>query len=131
MHHMLGVLALVPVAMLLTVSFFVLFARQKTEDATLKTFGLVVAVVLWVAAAVILGAGIVTLTCCRPGHCGKMGMGMMKGEMWEHNMPGMSGMQGMHGMPGGPGMAGMNCVPGMQAPAAEPPVAPTKGDKKK
>jgi hypothetical protein len=121
MHHMLGVLALVPVAMLLTVSFFVLFTREKTEVASLKTFGLVVAVVLWVAAAVILGAGLVGMACWHHGECGKMGM-MMNGR--GPCGPGMMGMKDMKGKPCAPGMLG-------QQQTGEPQAAPAKEEKKK
>ena len=130
MHHAFAVLALVPVAMLLTVSYFVLFARQKTEDASLKTFGLAVAIVLWVAAAIVLGVGIAGM-CCHYGSCGKMGM-MMNHE----GMQGMCGMQGMRGMKDMPCTPGMKCQPGAPCPAhqmqgAEPQAAPAKEEKKK
>ena len=117
MHHMFGVLALIPVAMLLTVSFFVLFTRTKTEDTTLKTFALAVAIVLWIAAAVVLGAGIVSMACWHHGECGKMGMLMKNRECAQ-------GMQGMCA----PGRHGMM----MQEPqGAEPEAAPEKAEKKK
>jgi hypothetical protein len=115
MHHLFGVLALVPVALLLTVSFFVLFTRTKTEDATIKSFGLAVAIVLWVAAAVILGAGIVGMACWHHGECGKMGMLMKSGECG----PGLKGLHGMRSMM-------------MQEPqTTEPETAPAKEEKKK
>jgi hypothetical protein len=120
---MLGLVALIPVAMLLTVSFFVLFTRQKTEDANLKAFGLGVAILLWVVSAVILGAGITTMTCCRhhSGY-GKMGM-MMDKEEWEEH-----GMQGMCA-------PGMKCAPGMQGmmeqKGGKPQAAPVKEEQEK
>ncbi|MDD2703366.1 MAG: hypothetical protein PHC33_05120 [Candidatus Omnitrophica bacterium] len=53
-----GVCAFVPAVVLLTVSFFVLVVARKTEGETLKGFGYVVAVFLWIAAAFTLSAGL-------------------------------------------------------------------------
>jgi hypothetical protein len=96
---------------------FFLFTRQKTEDASLKTFGLAVAIVLWVAAAVILGAGIVSMTCCRHDGWGKMGM-MKNQECYP----------GMKPMLCAPGMNAMPCAPGT---LQQPQAAPAKEEKKK
>jgi hypothetical protein len=44
-----------------TISYFVLFANQKVELKPLKKFGSVVAVLLWLAAFLVLSAGIFVL----------------------------------------------------------------------
>ena len=46
-------MAIVPIAALLTVSFFVLFALRKIEEKGLKAFGYVVVGFLWLAALVV------------------------------------------------------------------------------
>lgn len=43
---------------LLAVSFFILVTARKSESQNIKTFGYVIAVLLWVAAALVLGKGI-------------------------------------------------------------------------
>ncbi|MEK6795465.1 MAG: hypothetical protein AABZ39_11845 [Spirochaetota bacterium] len=69
-------LAIVPIAVLLTASFFVLLGVQKAETRTLKVFGIVVAVVLWVASGLVLTGGIM-----RTVHGGPMMRGMMHHRM--------------------------------------------------
>jgi uncharacterized membrane protein YsdA (DUF1294 family) len=56
-----GLFALIPVTMLLTVSFFVLFAVQKTEHKGIKGLGRFAAVMLWICAFLFFSAGAVTL----------------------------------------------------------------------
>jgi len=51
-------LAIVPTSVLLTISFFVLFTLRKAEQNSLKIFGYVVIVLLWISAALILGGAI-------------------------------------------------------------------------
>ena len=46
-------MALVPIAVLLTVSFFVLVTLRKIEEKALKAFGYVVASFLWLAVLVV------------------------------------------------------------------------------
>ncbi len=53
-----GCFALVPATILLTISFFVLTALQKTLPNKLKAFGFIVVLLLWVSAAMIFSAGI-------------------------------------------------------------------------
>ncbi len=50
--------SLVHAVVLLAVSFFILLAARKTDSSNIKTFGYVIAVLLWVAAALVLGKGI-------------------------------------------------------------------------
>jgi hypothetical protein len=97
--RMLGMFALVPTTMLLTVSFFVLFALKQVEEKVLKTFGLVVAVLLWVSAALVFSAGIFAVASgCGPWGkmpCGPMGMMQMKHHgMMMQGCPEMKGQMG-------------------------------------
>lgn len=52
------VFSLVHAVMLLAVSFFILLAARKSESQNIKTFGYVIAVLLWVAAVLVFGKGI-------------------------------------------------------------------------
>ena len=52
------VFSLVYAVVLLAVSFFILLAARKSDSQNIKTFGYVIAVLLWVAAALVLGKGI-------------------------------------------------------------------------
>lgn len=97
--RLIGLLALIPTAALLTISFFVLVVRAKLEQPGLKNFGLAVAVLLWLAAAMVFTAGIVGTAC---GHKGMMGC---------MPYPAM-GMMGGHGMMHGKGMK--PCCPAMK-----------------
>jgi len=49
-----GLFPLTPAILLLTVSFFVLFAASKTDSKALKTFGTTIAVLLWIIAGLML-----------------------------------------------------------------------------
>ena len=85
MPRILGVFALVPAAVLLAISFFILFAISKVEKQGLKAFGYVVAAVLWAVALLCFSAGIYKLSlggrpmmgmmCQGPG-----AMSMMQGQ---------------------------------------------------
>lgn len=82
--HMLrfaGLFALIPTGILLTISFFVLFATRKVETQGLKVFGYVIAVLLWVAAALIFSTGVYSLTTGKHMKCGFSEM--MKAKMHE------------------------------------------------
>ncbi len=61
-----GMFFVIPATVLLTVSFFVLFAIRKVETRNLKTFGLVVAVLLWICAAIVFFAGVYTMSTGKP-----------------------------------------------------------------
>src|SRR3989339_1733509 len=93
--RMLGLIAIIPMSMLLMVSFFVLFAAAKTEMQGLKSFGRVIAILLWISAAVVLSIGIYTIS---TGHHPMMRMhhkmmmgGYDKGECKEIMEKCMSG----------------------------------------
>lgn len=72
-----GFLALIPTAMLLTVSFFVLVVLRKVEEKGIKAFGYVVTSLLWLAALVVFSVGIYILSTGRH-FCGYMMPGMMQ-----------------------------------------------------
>ena len=59
--RLVGLFAIIPTTMLLIVSFFVLFAVRKLEEGALKTFGCVLAVLLWISASLVLSAGLYTI----------------------------------------------------------------------
>lgn len=62
MFKILGIYAVIPTALLLTVSFFVLYALQRPEVKGLKAFGYVITALLWISALLIFSTGIYTLT---------------------------------------------------------------------
>jgi len=51
-------MAIVPIAALLTASFFVLFTLRKIEEKGLKSFGYVVVSFLWLAALVVFSGAV-------------------------------------------------------------------------
>ena len=72
MLRFMGLFALFPITMTLTISFFVLFTREKTTSKGLRKFACVVAVLLWLCALLALVAGIRLLStgrvpCCLHG----------------------------------------------------------------
>lgn len=86
MHKFTEVYAVIPVAMLLTVSYFVLLTARKVDAKGLKIFGQVIAALLWVAAALVLVTGISLSSCKRQKM--KMPMrGMMRGAPEMPPMP--------------------------------------------
>jgi len=95
-----GFFALIPATMLLTVSFFVLFASQKVISQKLKRFGIAVAVLLWASALLVFSAGAYTVVKGRPPFkCPMMEMmkgkkGMMHDKDKAPSMPMPGGMQG-------------------------------------
>ena len=62
MFRLIGLFALFPITITLTISFFVLFTREKTTDRRLRSFASVVAVLLWLCAALALVSGIFVLS---------------------------------------------------------------------
>jgi len=51
-------IAIVPIAVLLTTSFFVLFTLRKIEEKGLRAFGYVVLIFLWLAALVVFSGAV-------------------------------------------------------------------------
>ena len=67
--HMLSffpLLAIVPIAILLTVSFFVLVVLRKIEEKGLRAFGYVAASFLWLAALVVFAGAVYNLAKLSP-----------------------------------------------------------------
>ena len=78
MFRLIGLFALFPITITLTISFFVLFAREKTASSRLRSFAGVVAVLLWLCATLALIGGIVVLSTGRgPWMMHGYGRGMM------------------------------------------------------
>ncbi|MFA5145720.1 MAG: hypothetical protein WC723_06985 [Candidatus Omnitrophota bacterium] len=101
MGNIMGLFAIVPATLFLTISFFVLFAVRKLESPPLKAFGYVLAVLLWISSALVLGTGVYAMS---SGRCpmmdmmqGKMPCMMMKGKMMKGQMPMMKGQMPMMG----------------------------------
>jgi succinate-acetate transporter protein len=76
MFRLIGLFALFPITITLTISFFVLFTREKTTSKRLQSFAGVVAVLLWLCAALALIGGLVVLSTGRTP-CMMHGRGMM------------------------------------------------------
>lgn len=82
---MMGLCAIIPATMLLTVSFFVLLALRKVESSAFKVFGYVVTALLWVSTIIVLTGGIYTLA---TGKCPMQKMMMQKRKMMCQEMMG-------------------------------------------
>jgi hypothetical protein len=90
--RLMGLCAIVPTTLVLTVSFFVLFALREVKSNVLKAFGYVVAAFLWISALLIFSVGIYTLA---TGKCpiqkmmmqkhGMICQGMMDKQMMDKN----------------------------------------------
>ncbi|MDD2679340.1 MAG: hypothetical protein PHO03_00860 [Candidatus Omnitrophica bacterium] len=99
MGRMGGCFSLIPVTVLLTVSFFVLVTLQKVVSAKLKLFGVAVAVLLWLSALLILSSGIYAAGTGRLFlRCPMMDMMKAKCTMMNREQaPGMPMHPGMQG----------------------------------
>jgi uncharacterized membrane protein len=62
LSRIIGLFAIIPATVLLTISFFVLFTLRKVETQGLKAFGYVVASFLWVSALLVFSMGIYVLS---------------------------------------------------------------------
>ena len=78
MLRLLCLMAVVPIAALLTASFFVLFTIRKVEEKGLKAFGYAVAGFLWLAALIVFSGAVFCL--------GKSSFGMTKCNMMQSGM---------------------------------------------
>ena len=56
--RIMGLLVMIPASMLLTASFFVLFAIEKAREKDLKMFGKIVAAVLIIVSSLIFSKGL-------------------------------------------------------------------------
>jgi hypothetical protein len=100
LFRLMGFFAVIPATVLLTISFFVLFALRKVEALGLKVFGYVIAALLWVGALMVFSLGIYTVYTGRHPMMDMMkGMkygqmqGMMGSQMMKSRMPAMMGGQ--------------------------------------
>ena len=91
--RLIGLFAIIPATVLLTISFFVLFALRKAETQGLKAFGYVIAALLWVGVLLVGSSGIYVISTGRfPIACPMREMmmkGKMHGMMMGGQMPGM------------------------------------------
>lgn len=86
-------MAIVPIAVLLTASFFVLFTLRKIEEKGLKGFGYVVVGFLWLAALVVFSGAVYKMA------KGSFVMkGMMQQKMKMGHMPQMMQKDNPSGM---------------------------------
>ncbi|MBI4976213.1 MAG: hypothetical protein HZC28_01955 [Spirochaetes bacterium] len=81
-----AVVVIVPISILLMASFFVLLGVQKAEKKSLKTFGVVIAILLWISSAVVFTGGMI-----RTFHGGPMMMHHMMGQKMMHEGRDMKG----------------------------------------
>ncbi len=88
MFRLAGAFTVIPTAMILTVSFFVLFALRKLETGALKVFGFVVVALLWISAGIIFSSGIYTLATGNLSKICPMKQ-MMMHKMMKDKMPAM------------------------------------------
>lgn len=58
--RLIGIYAIIPSTILLTISFFVLLVLRKVDSQGLKAFAYVILALLWLSAAIILGSGLYT-----------------------------------------------------------------------
>ncbi|MEI6831118.1 MAG: hypothetical protein WCK61_00205 [Candidatus Omnitrophota bacterium] len=82
-----SIIAVIPIALLLALSFFVLLSINKAQTKVLKIFGYAVAVILWLAVATIILGGVYGLA--KGGDKAKC---MMQKKMMMQNAQGMPGM---------------------------------------
>jgi hypothetical protein len=61
-----GLTALVPAGVLLAISYYVLVANDKVEKESIKAFGRVVIVILWISTALVVSVGLYGLGAGRP-----------------------------------------------------------------
>jgi apolipoprotein N-acyltransferase len=95
-----GLLLVVPVAVLLSISFFVLVVLRKQELRQLKVFGMVVCAFLWLSATAIAGMGIYKVALHRQAHAYR-GKEMMHRGMGFEKERGQRPMQlPIHEQPG-------------------------------
>ena len=82
MSRIAPIIAVVPISLLLALSFFVLLSIRKAETKGLKAFGYVVAGILWLGVLVIFLGGVYKIA--KGGYQAKY---MMHKKMMMQNMP--------------------------------------------
>ena len=81
-----GIHTILSTLMLLTVSFFILAVARNIKEQALKSFGNVIAMLIWIAAALILVTGIYSASTCGYGKMGKYGRKGMGYKGYKHHM---------------------------------------------
>ena len=79
----LGILAIIPTTVLLTISFFVMVVLRKIEEGALKSFGRIIAALLCIAAILVYAIGLYTVAagyCPVLGKFGKCGVSRIHGK---------------------------------------------------
>jgi len=104
MPKMMGLFMLIPAAVLLTFSFFVLFTISKVEKGKLKAFGYAVVAILWLVAALIFSKSLHMAFSC----------GSMKGCPMQEMMKGKMGGMMQGSQQGAPMMREQTDNPGMK-----------------
>jgi len=112
LFRVMGVFAIIPATVLLTISFFVLFALRKVEAQILKAFGYVIAALLWLGALMVFSLDVYTISTGRHPM-----IEMLRGK-WGYQMQGMGAGSQMQGMMGQQMMKGK--MPMMQGQGEEP-----------
>ncbi|MFA5092737.1 MAG: hypothetical protein WC543_02175 [Candidatus Omnitrophota bacterium] len=91
MMKMFPLLAIVPISVLLTLSFFVLYTLRKVEEKPLKAFGYVVVGFIWLATLIMFSGAVYRMAKGpMPMKCmmqKRMGMMMGKDGMGTREMP--------------------------------------------
>jgi hypothetical protein len=64
--RLLGLFALVPTSILLSISFFILLVLNTIKSEGLKIFGYCLAVLLWISSALVFSAGVYTMVSGHP-----------------------------------------------------------------
>jgi len=86
-------MAVIPISLLLTLSFFVLLSLKKADTKGLKVFGYVVASLLWLAVLVIFLGGVYKIAkSSYSSKCMHQNMMMGKMSMMEKQKPAESAM---------------------------------------
>jgi hypothetical protein len=98
--RLIGMLAILPATILLTISFFVLVMMRKIEGQGLKAFGYVVAALLWACALLVFSVGVYVLSTGRHPMMRMMGdMKCSSSQMMKGPMMGSMMMQHAQGEP--------------------------------
>lgn len=106
MVRFLGLFAIIPATIFLTVSFFVIFTLSKVTSKALKDFGMTVVILLWISALLVFSLGIYTVV------TGKHPMMQMHKAMMRDMMMQRSGaMAPMGTMPNMPAMPRQGTMP--------------------
>jgi hypothetical protein len=59
--RIMGIFLIIPMTVLLTISFFVLFTIRKSADKGIRIFGWLIVVLLWISAALFISLGVYVL----------------------------------------------------------------------